>query len=84
MVNVIETVYKNGRVLADNANIPENSKVLVIWDTTGYISNSNFVEKTSLPSGIDLNKIQRQLNPLESFPIDAVEFQRSLRDGDWN
>jgi hypothetical protein len=84
MVQVIEAVYSNGKVLTENANIPDNSKILIIWDSTGSVVNYNSIGKKTLPSGIILNKVEGQINPLVNFPEDAVEFQRTIRDEDWN
>ena len=84
MVNVIEAVYKNGKVLADNANIPDNSKVIIIWENNKSIDENTILNKKQLPKGVLLEEIKNSFNQLENFPVDAVQFQRSLRDGDWN
>lgn len=84
MVNVLEAVYKNGKVLADNANIPDNSKVIIIWENNKSIGENTILNKKQLPKGVLLEEIKNNFNQLENFPVDAVEFQRSLRDGDWN
>ena len=84
MVNVLEAVYKNGKVLADNANIPDNSKVIIIWENNKSIDENTIFNKKQLPKGVLLEEIKNSFNQLENFPVDAVQFQRSLRDGDWN
>lgn len=84
MVQIIEAVYSNGKVLAENIEIPDNSKVLIIWEQSGSIAKSNRETKKTFPSGIVLNKIEGQINSLASFPENAVEYQRTQRDAEWN
>lgn len=83
MVQIIEAVYNNGKVYADNVNIPDNAKVLIVWDSSGDYLKPKRSGKKSLPPGIELKKTQNQVNPMSSFPQDAVEFQRKIRDEEW-
>lgn len=81
MVQVIEALYSEGKVLIDNINIPDNSKVLILWDPKGF--DVDTVNKKVLPEGILLSEITNIKSDLRSLPEDAVEFQRRIRDEEW-
>ncbi len=84
MLKICEASYNNGNVIIENLNIPNNSKIYIIWDSDGNINNSIYFNQNKLPKGILFNKNERVYDKLESLPIDAVNFQRELRDDEWN
>lgn len=84
MVQIYEALFKNGQFLTENISIPDNSKVLIIWDKDNTFDNNNgIISKKLLPCMI-LNKKEGIICDLRNFPYDAVGFQRNIRDNEWN
>ncbi len=84
MLKISEANYINGNIIIENLNIPNNSKIYIIWDSESNINNSLTLNQNLLPKGIIFNKNESVYDKLESLPIDAVDFQRKLRDDEWN
>ncbi len=84
MVQIYEALFKNGQILTENISIPDNSKVLIIWDKDNTFANSNEITAKKLPPGIVLNKKEGMICDLSNFPNEAVCFQRNIRDNEWN
>lgn len=84
MIQIYEALYNKGKILADNIDIPDNSKVLIVWDSREKLKKSDKKLHHDLPKGIILNKNKGEINELMNLPDDAVDFQRKIRDNEWN
>ncbi len=84
MLKIIDARYCNGKIILDNNSIPDNSKIIIIWDSDRNTENTVETNLNKLPNGILFSKQNGMFEELKSLPIDAVEFQRSLRDEEWN
>lgn len=83
MKQIVESRTNNGIIQTTNLNIPNDTKVILIWDNED-VADHKSNKLNSLPKGIIMNKPEGIIDSLISFPNDAVEFQRNIRDNEWN
>lgn len=83
MKQIVESRTNNGIIQTTNLNIPNDTKVILIWDNEEEADNKS-KKLNSLPKGIIMNKPEGIIDSLNSFPNNAVEFQRIIRDNEWN
>ncbi len=84
MIKVREAIFKKGQIILEDLDLPDNTKLLIMFESNEQDKDQKSDLYPDLPEGIILDKKEGPINELKSFSENPVDFQRNIRENEWN